>query len=137
MKTPFAVRLAALTTTLTAALTTTPACGGGGSGLEGTWRGTAQGMSVEVKVDRDYGTAFGGTVSLGNARCFNNGPLSGVVAETSVQLASSGFGSASDHTVLQVNAERSGETLTGTLSMVGETPECNVDKAPLTLTRAR
>ena len=109
--------------------------GCGGSGLEGKWRGTVGEMTVEANIETDLGKAVQGVLTLGNPRCFNNGQLSGSIANTSVSLGASGSGSASQTTVVQITGERSGDTITGFFSMTGAGSECTVPRTEITLRR--
>ncbi|WNG43356.1 hypothetical protein F0U60_04040 [Archangium minus] len=114
---------------------------GGGSGLEGTWKGDAAGWSVTVVLNESVeqnGTAvYSGTVSSNKSTCFNNGTAVGtLVNESSATVSSSASGSASSTTILEITGEVSGDKLTGYLEAVSSnTAECDLDRTAITLTR--
>jgi hypothetical protein len=114
-------------------------CGGSDDDVVGTWKGDFSGWSVTAEVQQaveSAGTIYlSGTLNTNKSACFNNGVLSGtLVNNSSLSFSSVASGSASSSTVIQINGELSGETLTGYIEVTSATAECNVARTAITLT---
>ncbi|QRN97199.1 hypothetical protein JRI60_51065 [Archangium violaceum] len=114
-------------------------CGCGGNNLVGTWKGSANGWDVTVKVnDQVSGTfeAVSGLISTNKANCFTNAPMSGTIAETTVELVSVGSGSASSSTGIQIQGEFDGDKITGFFAVSAHPDSgCAQERSAMTLTR--
>ncbi|ATB30751.1 hypothetical protein [Melittangium boletus] len=115
-------------------------CGCGGDGVSGTWKGDLSGWAITAEVTQtteSAGTLYlSGTLSTNKPACFNNGTLSGTfVNNSSLSFISSASGSASSTTILKIDGEVSGETLTGYFESTSLSSECNVERTAIKLTR--
>ncbi|OJH36584.1 hypothetical protein [Cystobacter ferrugineus] len=114
--------------------------GCGGSSLGGTWKGEAAGWSFTVVLDEateQSGTSYlTGTVSSNKPACFTNGTAAATLVNgTTAQILSTGSGSTSGTTVLDITGELSGDTIVGHLEATSATAECDTARTAITLTR--
>ncbi|WNG57259.1 hypothetical protein F0U59_22670 [Archangium gephyra] len=113
-------------------------CGCGGNNLVGTWKGSVSGWDVTLNVKDQVSStivAMTGTISTNKPTCFNNAPLSGTLAETTVDFGAVGSGSESSTTVIQIDGEYDGDEITGFFDVTSVTDACDVARTPITLTR--
>lgn len=116
-------------------------CGCGANNIVGTWTGSVPGWNVTVNVDtqEESGTTGDvlGVISTDNAACFTNGLMTGSIAKTTVNLASSGSGSTSSATIITIQGEFDGDKITGYFTAVSADSGsgCSQDRIPMTLTR--
>lgn len=120
------------------------ACGGGdddaddkGSGISGKWSGTGGGTTVTINVTQVVDKNFVGTVSTSNTDCLRASQLAGSLVDTTVEFLSAGSGARSQSTTLKITGELKDGRISGLLTLQGdlEQPTCQIDKAPITLTR--
>ena len=114
---------------------------GGSNALGGTWKGEASGWSVTVVLNQSIeqnGTSYyTGTVSTNKPACFTNGTASAtLVNNSSATVATSGSGSASSTTIIQITGEVSGNKLAGYIEAIGDAAECRLERTAITLTHS-